>query len=62
MDCFYCNKPIKDKDLVTFNDGLWYDGNWHRKCLTLPLAIEDLRQSFRKLGAAIKEAFIGMFK
>lgn len=53
--CMNCKKPIKDSQLVIYDLGEWYDGDWHRGCLPYFLAFEELNQALRKLGRVLLE-------
>ena len=55
--CVLCHKPIKEGQIATFEDGQWYDGDWHRKCLPLSLAMFELNKAWRKLGRALLDRF-----
>jgi len=59
--CVKCGRDIKDDDLITYKDGQWWDGDWHRNCLPLWLAMYELRMAFDKLKAVTKEAFFELW-
>lgn len=55
--CLLCKKPVVKEQLVTFSDGEWYDGDWHKGCLTTELAMMRASRALRQLGREVLAAW-----